>query len=71
MYYPEEMITDQPERLIVAELIREKALELTEEEVPMPLPWKLLPVAPGWERPHRYSCQYLCGAQFAKGHCDR
>ena len=25
-YYPEDMVTDQPERLIVAELIREKAL---------------------------------------------
>ncbi|MDL2280274.1 GTPase Era [Selenomonadales bacterium OttesenSCG-928-I06] len=33
-YYPDDMITDQPERLIVAELIREKALELTREEIP-------------------------------------
>lgn len=33
-YYPEDMVTDQPERLIVAELIREKALLLTREEVP-------------------------------------
>lgn len=33
-YYPDDMITDQPERFIVAELIREKALELLEEEVP-------------------------------------
>lgn len=33
-YYPEEMITDQPERFIVAELIREKVLHLTREEVP-------------------------------------
>lgn len=33
-YYPEEMVTDQPERLIVAELIREKILVLTREEVP-------------------------------------
>ncbi len=33
-YYPEDMVTDQPERLIVAELVREKALELTREEVP-------------------------------------
>lgn len=33
-YYPADMITDQPERLLVAELIREKILQLTREEVP-------------------------------------
>ena len=27
-YYPDDMITDQPERVIISELIREKALEL-------------------------------------------
>jgi len=34
MYYPEDEVTDQPERFIVAELIREKLLRLTREEVP-------------------------------------
>ena len=33
-YYPADMVTDQPERLIVAELIREKILHATEDEVP-------------------------------------
>ena len=33
-YFPEDMITDQPERFIIAELIREKALENLQEEVP-------------------------------------
>ena len=33
-YYPADMITDQPERLIVAELIREKILHATQDEVP-------------------------------------
>lgn len=33
-YYPDDMVTDQPERLIAAELIREKALQLTRDEVP-------------------------------------
>lgn len=33
-YYPADMITDQPEKVIVAEFIREKVLELTREEVP-------------------------------------
>ncbi|WP_174613842.1 GTPase Era [Virgibacillus ihumii] len=33
-YYPEDQITDHPERFIISELIREKALQLTREEVP-------------------------------------
>lgn len=33
-YYPEDMITDQPERLLIAELIREKVLHMTREEIP-------------------------------------
>lgn len=33
-YFPEDMITDIPERLLCAELIREKALILLREEVP-------------------------------------
>ena len=33
-YYPEDMVTDQPERRIIAELIREKVLELTRDEIP-------------------------------------
>ena len=34
MYFPEDMITDQPERQIVAEIIREKALWCLDKEVP-------------------------------------
>ncbi|MDP3013718.1 MAG: GTPase Era [Candidatus Subteraquimicrobiales bacterium] len=33
-YYPDDVITDQPEKLIIAEFVREKVLELTREEVP-------------------------------------
>jgi GTP-binding protein Era len=33
-YFPEDMITDQPEKVIAAEIIREKILELVSEEVP-------------------------------------
>ena len=33
-YYPDDEYTDQPERVIAAEMIREKALQLLEEEVP-------------------------------------
>ncbi len=34
MFYDEDTITDQPERQIVAELIREKALKCLDEEIP-------------------------------------
>lgn len=33
-FYPEDQITDHPERFIAGELIREKVLQLTREEVP-------------------------------------
>lgn len=33
-YFPDDIITDQPEKMIAAELIREKILELIQEEVP-------------------------------------
>ncbi len=34
MFFPEDMITNQPEKQIVAEIIREKALHILQEEVP-------------------------------------
>ena len=33
-YFPEDQITDHPERFLVSEMIREKILTLTEQEVP-------------------------------------
>ncbi|MGY0692888.1 GTPase Era [Virgibacillus sp. FSP13] len=33
-YYPDDQVTDHPERFIISELIREKVLQLTREEVP-------------------------------------
>lgn len=33
-YYPADQVTDHPERFIIAELIREKVLHLTKEEIP-------------------------------------
>lgn len=32
--YPEEMVTDEPERVLMGEFVREKAIDLTREEVP-------------------------------------
>ncbi|SCJ92146.1 Bex protein [uncultured Eubacterium sp.] len=34
MFFPEDMVTDHPERFIVSEIIREKVLNYLEEEVP-------------------------------------
>ena len=34
MYYPDDMITDQPEKLIVGEIIREKILHYIRDEIP-------------------------------------
>lgn len=33
-YYPDDMFTDQPERAVIKELIREKVLHLTRDEIP-------------------------------------
>jgi len=33
-YYPDDMVTDQPERAVIGEIIREKVLHLTREEIP-------------------------------------
>ncbi|HSO56991.1 MAG TPA: GTPase Era, partial [Paenisporosarcina sp.] len=33
-YYPADQVTDHPERFIISELIREKVLHLTHEEIP-------------------------------------
>lgn len=46
MYFPPEIVTDQPEELLMAELIREKAIRLTEEEVPHAIAVQILDVEP-------------------------
>ncbi|MGB5823969.1 MAG: GTPase Era [Proteocatella sp.] len=33
-FFPDDMVTDQPERVLVAEIIREKILHYTDEEIP-------------------------------------
>lgn len=34
LYYPEDVVTDQPEKFIIAEIIREKLFSLAREEIP-------------------------------------
>ena len=47
-YYPEDMVTDQPERAIMAEIVREKVLECTGDEIPHAVAVEMLEVK---ERP--------------------
>ncbi len=53
-YYPEDEITDHPERFIVSELIREKVLQLTRDEIP-----HSVAVIIGNERTKRRRCIYI------------
>lgn len=45
MYYPDDMITDQPERNIISEIIREKALNNLFEEIPHGIAVEILKVS--------------------------
>ena len=40
-YYPDDVFTDQPREFLVAEMVREKALELTHQEIPHSIATKL------------------------------
>ncbi|MGK7377801.1 GTPase Era [Planococcus sp. 1R117A] len=45
-YYPADQVTDHPERFIISELIREKALHLTREEIPHSIAVVIEKIAP-------------------------
>lgn len=45
-YFPPEMVTDQPEVMLIAELIREKVLALTRDEVPHSVAVEVVEVEP-------------------------
>ena len=45
-YFPVDVVTDQPEEVLIAELIREKAIGLTEEEVPHSIAVHVLEMEP-------------------------
>ncbi|MDR1533282.1 MAG: GTPase Era [Clostridiales bacterium] len=53
MYFPDDTLTDQPERVIIAELIREQALYLLEDEIPHGIAVQVMAVK---ERPGRSLC---------------
>ena len=45
-YFPEDMVTDQPERQIVSEIIREKALQLLQDEIPHGIAVEIMSMKP-------------------------
>jgi len=49
MYYPEDMVTTAVERSMVAEIIREKVMRLTREEVPHSVAVEVM----GWQEPEK------------------
>jgi len=50
--FPEDMITDLPLRLLAAEIVREKAMMLTREEVPTSIAVKIDEIKPGDKNPN-------------------
>jgi GTPase len=61
-YFPDDMLTDQPEAVRVAELVREQLLALTEQE----LPYSIATRVSEWEWP-RVRCEILVERESQKG----
>jgi GTP-binding protein Era len=75
-YYPKDQFTDQPERFLVAELIREKILQFTGEEVPYASAVVIEqfeePSAPAPKKPNAKAVQKLPLTRIAAAiHCER
>ena len=60
-YFPVDQITDQPERFLAAEMIREKILHVTEQEVPH----SVAVLIEDWKREETdpYQRHNFCGAE--------
>jgi len=58
-YYPADQVTDHPERFIISELIREKALHLTREEIPHSIAVVIEKIAPDEENPDMIRVQAI------------
>lgn len=67
MYYPEDMITDQQERFIVMEIIREKALRLLSQEVPHGIAVEILTMKKNENGNYLIEANMLCEKNSHKG----
>jgi GTPase len=67
MYYPEDMITDQQERFIVTETIREKALRLLSKEVPHGIAVEIIEMKKDEKGRYNIEGNLLCEKDSHKG----
>jgi GTP-binding protein Era len=66
-YYPEDMITDQQERFIVSEIIREKALRLLSQEVPHGIAVEIISMKKDEREIYNIEATLLCEKDSHKG----
>lgn len=66
-YYPEDMITDQQERFVISEVIREKALKLLSEEVPHGIAVEILSMKKNDNGTYHIDANLLCEKDTHKG----
>ncbi|KAJ53867.1 GTP-binding protein Era [Clostridium tetanomorphum] len=66
-YYPEDMITDQQERFIVSEIVREKALRLLSEEVPHGIAVDIITMKKNDNGSYEINVNMLCEKDSHKG----
>ncbi len=59
-YYPEDQVTDHPERFVVSELIREKILQLTRQEIPHSVAVVIDKMSRQDEQKNSYSSDHRC-----------
>ena len=67
LYYPEDMITDQQERFIITEIIREKALKLLSQEVPHGIAVEIISMKRDKRNMYNIEANMLCEKDSHKG----
>lgn len=67
LYYPEDMITDQQERFIITEIIREKALKLLSQEVPHGIAIEIITMKRDARNMYHIEANLLCEKDSHKG----
>ena len=67
LYYPEDMITDQQERFIITEIIREKALKLLSQEVPHGIAVEIISMKRDEKNMYNIEANMLCEKDSHKG----
>ncbi len=67
LYYPEDMITDQQERFIITEIIREKALKLLSQEVPHGIAIEIISMKRDKNNIYNIEVNMLCEKDSHKG----